>query len=394
MSDVEARKDAPSPFPAPLQTSPAAQNTNLQNTAPQAGVAAKIIQPALTVAPVQNTQQTQPNNTPAIPFINASTYHYLTGGGFVGDIASFCIYKNRKTGYANMDHIQSFFPGLYCIGAPPSVGKTTISWQLANQQAYMGACVLYFSLEQTKYELVAKSLSHRFYMAYLEDAKQNNGQSSLPRYTSADIRYGNADRTQLNNMAAVQARDTQDRLFVFDGGFSYTVDDIRHRIESFISRTGQTPVVIIDYLQIIAPKSGQKTLDTKDNIDQIVKELKQLQLQYNMTILVISSLNRQNYTMPVELGSFKESGSIEYTFDVVWGLQLSLLNDPNFTDIYDKSGKKLGKRNEPEKRIMLSQAKQDTPRSLELSYIKNRFGPAGQSVSFAYFPAYETFLPL
>lgn len=121
MSEVEARKGVPSPFPKPLQTDLAAQNTNPQSTAPQAGVTAKTIQLAQTTAPVQNVQppQAQANNTPTSPFADASTYHYLTGGGFWSDIASFFTYKNRKTGFANMDHIQPFLPGLYGIGAPP-----------------------------------------------------------------------------------------------------------------------------------------------------------------------------------------------------------------------------------------------------------------------------------
>lgn len=436
MSDVETRKGVPSPFPAPLQTAAAAQNTapqntNPQNTAPQVSVAAKTNQPAQTVAPTQNVQpaqttapaqnvqppqttapaqnvqstqtaapvqnvqppQTQATNTSANPFTDASTYHYLTGGGFARDMTFYRTYKNRKTGFANMDSIQPFLPGLYGIGAQPGGGKTTFSWQLANQQAYMGEYVLYFALEQTKYELVPKSLSHRFYMEHLADARQNNGQSSLPLYTSVDIRFGNADNAQVQRMATAQAMDTQDRLFIFGGEFSHSIDELCFYIESFICQTGRIPVVIIDYLQITEPVGGQQTLDTKSKIDQIVKRLKQIQLKYVMTIVVISSLNRPNYTMPIELDSFKESGSIEYTFDVVWGLELSLLSDPNFTDVYDNNGKKLGKRSETEKRIKLSQAKQATPRTLEMRYVKNRFGAAGQSVYFYYYPAYETFLP-
>ncbi len=452
MADMKSEKGVPSPFPAPLQTSQAAQNTvaqntNAQNTAPQADVAAKTNQPpqttvaapaqnaqtaqapapaqniqsTQTAAPVQNVQSTQtaapvqnaqtaqapvpsqnvqpantqaqPNSTPATPFADASTYHYLTGGGFARDMTFYHTYKNRKTGFANMDSIQPFLPGLYGIGAQPGGGKTTFSWQLANQQAYMGQYVLYFALEQTKYELVPKSLSHRFYMEHLANARQNNGQSSLPLYTSTDIRFGNADNAQVQNMATAQAMDTQDRLFVFGGEFSHSIDEICFYIESFICQMGRIPVVIIDYLQITEPVGSQQTQDTKSKIDQVVKRLKQIQLKYVMAIVVISSLNRLNYTMPIELDSFKESGSIEYTFDVVWGLELSLLSDPNFTDHYDKNGKKLGKKTETEKRIMLSQAKQATPRTLEMRYIKNRFGAAGQSVYFYYYPAYETFLP-
>ena len=40
-----------------------------------------------------------------------------------------------------------------------------------------------------------------------------------------------------------------------------------------------------------------------------------------MPIVGISSFNRENYTAPVNLSSFKESGSIEYSSDVLIGLQ-------------------------------------------------------------------------
>ena len=82
MSTTEVGTGVPSPFPTPLQTATAAQNTNLQNTTPQTGMAAKTIQPLQAAAPVQNAQPVnppaQPNNTPARPFVNASTYNYLT----------------------------------------------------------------------------------------------------------------------------------------------------------------------------------------------------------------------------------------------------------------------------------------------------------------------------
>lgn len=129
--NIDTGKGVPSPFPAPVQTA-----TATQNTTPQAGVAAKTIQPPQAAAPVQNAQpvntQAQSISTHANIFTNASTYHYLTGNGFMNDIAFFNTYKDRKTGFANMDLIQPLLPGLYGIGAPPSNGKTTFSWQFAN----------------------------------------------------------------------------------------------------------------------------------------------------------------------------------------------------------------------------------------------------------------------
>ena len=42
---------------------------------------------------------------------------------------------------------------------------------------------------------------------------------------------------------------------------------------------------------------------------------------YRLPIIGISSFNRDNYTAPVNLASFKESGAIEYSSDVLIGLQ-------------------------------------------------------------------------
>ncbi len=44
----------------------------------------------------------------------------------------------------------------------------------------------------------------------------------------------------------------------------------------------------------------------------------------NTTFIVISSLNRANYHTEISFESFKETGSIEYSADVIWALQLLL----------------------------------------------------------------------
>ena len=44
-------------------------------------------------------------------------------------------------------------------------------------------------------------------------------------------------------------------------------------------------------------------------------------------MFVISSLNRSNYTARIDYEAFKESGNIEYTGEVIFGLQLKCIND-------------------------------------------------------------------
>jgi replicative DNA helicase len=77
---------------------------------------------------------------------------------------------------------------------------------------------------------------------------------------------------------------------------------------------------MIDYLQILKPADPRAS--DKQNTDWAVSELKRISREHKIPVLAISSLNRENYHMPINLTSFKESGAIEYSSDVLIGLQV------------------------------------------------------------------------
>ena len=142
------------------------------------------------------------------------------------------------------------------------------------------------------------------------------------------------------------------------------------------------PIVILDYLQILAPMNNSQT--TKDVVDYNVRALKKLQTEYDLVVIVISSLNRQNYLTPIDFSSFKESGGIEYTYDVMWGLQLNIMNN----ELFDKEAKLKAKRE------AIKEAKIANPRDIELVYLKNRYGVSSYSCRFKYYAKYDYFLPV
>ena len=74
---------------------------------------------------------------------------------------------------------------------------------------------------------------------------------------------------------------------------------------------------------------------------------------------------------------------IEYTADVVWGLQLQILNDELFNN--EKKIK--------EKREKVRQAKKAIPREIELVCLKNRYGVSSYSCGFKYDPRFDLFEP-
>ena len=81
--------------------------------------------------------------------------------------------------------------------------------------------------------------------------------------------------------------------------------------------------------------------------------------------------------------SFKESGGIEYTADVIWGLQLSVMND----DIFDKE------ENLKSKSEKVHEAKKAIPREVELVCLENRYEISSYLCKFDYYAQYDYFIP-
>ena len=185
---------------------------------------------------------------------------------------------------------MSLYPGLYVLGAISSLGKTTFCGQMADQLASTGEHVLYFSLEQTRLELVCKGLSRLM--------AQTDMMSAL---TSMEIRRGSTSealRVARENYAAQSEHE-----YIIECGFETNVEAIVETVRDYISRTGSQPVVIVDYLQILPPVNNYQT--TKDVVDYNVRALKKLQTENDLVVIVISSLNRANYLTPIDFSSLQ-----------------------------------------------------------------------------------------
>lgn len=277
---------------------------------------------------------------------------------------------DKKTGFANLDaQAGGLYGGLYVLAAISSLGKTSFALQLADQLAERGNDVIFFSLEQSKLELVSKSLARRTAQKDMEKA-----------VTSLSIRKDYLPR-QVLDAAREYKEAVSDRISIVEGNFSCNISFIGDYIRQYIRRTGTRPVVFLDYLQILQPAEDTRRQSTKEAIDNTVTELKRISRELDLTMIIISSVNRANYMQPIDFESLKESGSIEFTADVIWGLQLQCLNEELF--IQEKKTK--------EKRDRVKQAKAETPRKIELCCLKNRYGIANYSCFFEYYPANDLF---
>ena len=132
--------------------------------------------------------------------------------------------------------------------------------------------------------------------------------------------------------------------------------------------TGKTPLVIVDYLQIVAPYNERAT--DKQNMDKAVLELKRISRDFKLPVIAVSSLNRMSYGQRISMEAFKESGAIEYSSDVLIGLQLRGAGEAAFDP---------------------TEAKKKNPRQIEAVILKNRNGRVGEKIEFEYYPMFNYF---
>ena len=278
--------------------------------------------------------------------------------------------KSFSTGFNNLDVLSGgIYSGLYVIAAISSLGKTTFASQLADNIAQNGQDVLFFSMEQSTLEMVSKALTRSISL--------KNGICDI---TSLDIRNGNIS-DEVKQAMSEYRRNVGNKLSIIECRFSATVDYIYNYVKSYITKTNILPVVIIDYLQILSTEKS-KFSSTKENIDNIVIALKRLSLDFKIPVITISSVNRANYLTPIDFESLKESGCIEFTADVIWGLQLECLNNP----LFEKTS------NIKEKRDLIKKEKSSNPRRIELVCLKNRYGISNFSCYYDYYAKNDLFI--
>lgn len=325
---------------------------------------------ALTIA-VEEAEHLQDEEAQARKeaYLKNSTAHYLQS--FVNGIADSVDTPYIPTGFKKLDSVLDggLYEGLYIVGAISSLGKTTIITQIADQIAQAGTDVLIFSLEMARAEIMAKSISRHTLQSVLatggdiRNAKTARGITTGKRY----IDYSQTERDLINSSIMEYSKYAQN-IYISEGVGDIGAEQIRETVQKHILFTGKTPVVIIDYLQILAPYSERAT--DKQNTDKAVMELKRISRDYKTPVIGISSFNRANYKEAVTMEAFKESGAIEYSSDILIGLQLK------------GAGKKDFDANE---------AKRKDPREIELVILKNRNGRTGDSLSFNFYPLFNYF---
>ena len=284
--------------------------------------------------------------------------------GLLREIKSSASKTLPQTGFSGLDEALDggLFPGLYVFGGASSLGKTTFLVQIADNLAKQGQDVLFFSLSQSKKDLISKSISRETY-EYCEkhNIPLSYAKSGLGVADGRKWRSYSRDEISVLGSSINEYRTYANHLFIYDLTGSISVDDIREKLALYRSVTNNTsPIVIIDSLQGMFVSVKEKQIEDNFFVDKNVSALSRLARDFEIPILCISS-----WSHPIKKGvEDKETLSylrrIEAATDVLITFHFSHVDERDF---------------------YLEEAKEKNPRELELSIIKTATGRPSRQAS-------------
>lgn len=277
-----------------------------------------------------------------------------------------------STGFNSLDRLLcgGLRPGLLVIMSPSNTGKSALVLQLSDQIAqYSKKDILYVSLEMSRSEHMARSISRLTYREAIRQNKQKLARSALEITDGHQYSKYDEEQQQAINTAVDRYREYAGHLF-FMCGSQISVKQIEQAVYAHRQITGAAPVVVVDYLQLLSPEDPRA--DQRSNTDKNVSALVNIAKAQRTPVIAISSVSRMSYTGGLMMSSAKESGAIEYSADQLLAYQYK--DQSNSTDIDAERAR--------------------YPRQMELKMLKSRNSAGFGKMYLNYRPAYNLFTEL
>jgi replicative DNA helicase len=203
------------------------------------------------------------------------------------------------TGFEKMDAAMNGIRGINIMGGQPKAGKSCFFMQVSTEAARRGMPVIYYDFENGREKIYMRTLCR------------------LSRLSEEQLRS-----SDLPADAAQRLSSTRDELKKLLSCFRVVTDRtlspevMRRQIEFIKHETRQdTCLVVIDSLHKLPFKNLS---ERRTGIDEWLRVMESIRDGHNVAFLVISELSRAGeggYNKVPDLGSFKESGDIEYSAD-------------------------------------------------------------------------------
>lgn len=173
-----------------------------------------------------------------------------------------------RTGVKKVDEIVRIMPGnLIYIGGWVSQGKTQLALQIAQWNAVKhGVKSRIFSLEMT-----AEELMERLMLA----------EANIDSQTMID---GKLDSDEMDRVVRAQARLDAAPLDICDN--IYGISEIKSAAKRAVRRDG-VKLIVIDYVQLVAPLSGE---NRRVEVSGMSRDFKRLAMELRIPIIVLTQL--------------------------------------------------------------------------------------------------------
>ncbi|HMN94913.1 MAG TPA: replicative DNA helicase [Phycisphaerales bacterium] len=204
------------------------------------------------------------------------------------------------TGYYELDEMTSGFqPGeLLVLAARPSMGKTALALNLAENIASGGAPVAIFSLEMSRQQLVQRLICAR---------------SGVDGHR---LRRGMLSKDDYGRLLGACGELSSAPIFIDDTP-GLTLLQLRSKARRLRERMN-IEAVIIDYLQLMSV--GGRVESRQIEVSEISRGVKAMARELRVPVVCLSQLNRaaeQREGHRPRMSDLRESGSIEQDADVV-----------------------------------------------------------------------------
>jgi len=204
-----------------------------------------------------------------------------------------------SSGFEKMDQALNGIRGLNILGAQPKAGKSCFFIQISSEMARNNIPVIYYDFENGRQKIYMRTLCRLSRMSEEEIRLKNFTGESLERINSAHKELEGI----LHYFRVVTDRKLSPDIM------RRQIDFLQHE-----TRKDQT-LIVIDSLHKLPFKNLS---ERRTGIDEWLRNMEAIRDEHNASFLVVSELSRdegRGYSKNPDLGSFKESGDIEYSAD-------------------------------------------------------------------------------
>jgi replicative DNA helicase len=263
-----------------------------------------------------------------------------------------------KTGIDGLDVLTGGLkPGVHVLAGEPGAGKTTFAVQLAVAAASDGHPAIFVSFEESTDRIMLRTLCCWY------NRKHGHEWNKHLDAKAFEDGIANADDKEAFSSACKEAeKGLWGNLWIKQASSRLSVVEVEDIARAAMEELKVTRcLVVVDYLQRWAlTRRGRD--DFRFKVSGLVGELRDLALDLQSPVLVISSQNRPGQG-EARLVSLKESGDIEYSADTA----LFLTTD-------DENGMKAAEKDELARLRTVFNVE---ARNVTLAIKKNRFGGLG-----------------